>query len=171
MRRAWNVRLAGLPPVRRAAAGIDSRISSTSRADVVNGCTFRSTTTRAAIRLANFSSPYWRRIRARSRGGVGVEDVGGGGAGRRVHAHVEGRVLRVGEAAVRLVELHRGDAEVEEDALDLVVAEVGEDVGQLVVHRVHERGPLAERGEPLAGQAQGLGVAVEARRGAGPGRR
>ncbi len=35
IRSAWKVRLAGLPPVRRAAAGMLSRTSSTSRALVV----------------------------------------------------------------------------------------------------------------------------------------
>ena len=36
-------------------------------------------------------------------------------------------------------------------------AEVGEDVGDLVVHRVHERGPVGVGGEPLPRQRQGVG--------------
>jgi hypothetical protein len=44
-----------------------------------------------------------------------VDDVGGGEVGRRVHAHVERRVGRVREAALGPVELHRRDAEVEQD--------------------------------------------------------
>ena len=51
---------------------------------------------------------------------VGREDVGGGHAGRLVHAHVEGRILRVRESAVGDVELQRRDAEVEQDAVDLL---------------------------------------------------
>ena len=66
MRSAWNVRLAGCPPVRRAGAGIDSRITSTSRALRVNGSRLRSRTIVSAMRLAKRSSPYACRIRARS---------------------------------------------------------------------------------------------------------
>ena len=87
--------------------------------------------------------------------------------GRLVHAHVERGVLGVREPAVGLVELHGGDAEVEEDALDAREAEPVEHVGELVVDGVHQGGPVAEGGEPLAGEAQRLLVAVEARR-AGP---
>ncbi len=93
--------------------------------------------------------------------GVGVEDLGGADAGRLVHAHVEGGVLGVGEAAVGLVELHGGDAEVEQHALYARDAESGQYLGQLVVDGVHQGGPLAEGGEPLAGQAQGLLVPVQ----------
>ena len=57
MRRAWKVRLAGCPPVRRAGAGISSYSSSTRRAEVVNGSTSRCRTTAPAILRANFSSP------------------------------------------------------------------------------------------------------------------
>ena len=66
MRSAWNVRLAGLPPVRRAGAGIESRTISTRRALVVNGSRARSRTTASAMRPANFSSPYSRSTRAMS---------------------------------------------------------------------------------------------------------
>ena len=57
MRRAWNVRFAGWPPVRRVAAGIDSRTSSASRAVCVNGSRARSRSIAAAIREAKRSSP------------------------------------------------------------------------------------------------------------------
>ncbi|GAA2923428.1 hypothetical protein GCM10020221_19350 [Streptomyces thioluteus] len=67
----------------------------------------------------------------------------------------------VGEAAVRLVELHGGDAEVEEDALDLGDAEALQHLRQLVVDGLHQGGAVPEGGEPLAGQLQGRGVAVE----------
>src|SRR6478672_5127725 len=44
-----------------------------------------------------------------------VDDVGRARVLRRVHAHVERGVRRIREAALWAVELHRGDAEVEED--------------------------------------------------------
>ena len=73
-----------------------------------------------------------------------------------------GRVLGVGEAALADVELHRGDAEVEEDGVDGIEAELVEDLGQLVVDRVHGREPLAEAGQPLPGQVECGRVAVDA---------
>ena len=57
IRNAWNVRLAGCPPARRAGAGIERRTSSTSRALVSNGCRSRSRSIAAAIRRAKRSSP------------------------------------------------------------------------------------------------------------------
>ncbi len=95
-------------------------------------------------------------------GGVRVEDVGGGGTAGAVHAHVEGCVLAVGEAALHHVELEGGDTEVEEHRVDGREAEVVEDVGDLVVDGVHagEAGPVL--GQPLAGEREGLGVAVDA---------
>ena len=78
-----------------------------------------------------------------------------------VHPHVQRRVLRVGEAAVGLVQLHRGDAEVEQDAVDRGHVELVEDARQFVVHGVHERGAIGVRRQPLAGQAQRGRVTVE----------
>ena len=66
MRSAWKVRFAGCPPVRRAAAGIDSRTSSASRADEVIRERARSRTIAPAIRAANRSSPYVRSTRVSS---------------------------------------------------------------------------------------------------------
>ena len=56
--------LAGLPPVRLAGAGMDSRTSSTRRALVSNGSLLRSRTTASAILRAKRSSPYSRSTRA-----------------------------------------------------------------------------------------------------------
>ena len=92
----------------------------------------------------------------------GVEEVGGGLTGRRVHPHVERGVLGVGEAAVADVELHRGDAEVEEDGVGVVEAERAEHLGQLVVDRVDGGEAVTVRGEPLAGHLERGGVAVDA---------
>ena len=93
-------------------------------------------TIRSAIRRANRSSPYSRRIAGQLRDRVGVEHLGGGQAGGVVHPHVERGVLGVGEAALAEVELHARDAEVEEHAVDVGEALVGQHVGDLVVHRV-----------------------------------
>ncbi len=82
----------------------------------------RARTTARAIWRANFSSPQVRSSRARSALGVVVEHVGRGRAGAVVHPHVQRGVLGVGEAALAHVELHRGDAEVEQHAVDATPA-------------------------------------------------
>ena len=46
-----------------------------------------------------------------------AQDVGGAAA-RRLHAHVERRVEAQREAARGFVDLHRGDADVERDAVE-----------------------------------------------------
>ena len=139
IRSAWKVRLAGWPPVRRAGAGISAYSSSTRRAEVVNGVVLAlpdhggGDLAREPLLAVLAEHP------GQLLGRVGVEDVGGGRAGGAVHAHVERRVLGVGEAALADVELHRGDAEVEEDGVHGVEAELVEDVGKLVVDGVHAR--------------------------------
>ena len=52
---------------------------------------------------------------ASSHSPVSLTTSRGGQVGRGIHAHVERRVGGVGEAALGPVELHRGDAEVEQD--------------------------------------------------------
>ena len=98
---------------------------------------------------------------------VGVQDVSRGHAGRRIHAHVERGVDRIGEAARGLVELHRGDAEVKEDPLHRSDAEIGEHLGHRVVDGVHERDAIRPCGEALPRDLQGGGVAVESDESAG----
>lgn len=92
---------------------------------------------------------------------VGVQHVCGGQAGGVVHPHVQRGVLGVGETACADVELHRGDAEVEEDPLHRGHAQVGQDLGDLVVDRVHQRGALSERLEPAPGEFESVDVAVD----------
>ena len=161
MRSAWKVRLAGLPPVRLAACGSASRISSTSRAllreRLLGALPYDRLDDALGLLLLAVRAQDPHQFARR----VGVEHLGGADARRLVHAHVERGVLRVREAAVGLVQLHGGDAEVEEDALDARDAEPVEHVGQLVVDGVHQRGPVAVRGEPLPGEPQRLLVAVE----------
>src|SRR5262249_27782115 len=79
------------------------------------------------------------------------------GRGRPVaaHAHVERTVEAEGKSARRLVELHRGDPEVEDDAVDRVVAAAARDrlqIGEFVLHQseragggAHETGAACDR--------------------------
>ena len=69
--------------------------------------------------------------------------------------------MPVGETALRLVELERGDPEVEQDAVRDTVGVLGEHVGDLVVDGVHAEEPLTEAGQPLTGEGQGLLVTVD----------
>ncbi len=96
-------------------------------------------------------------------GGVGVEYVGGGQAGGRVHPHVQRRVDRVGEAAVGAVQLHRRHPEVEQDAVDGGDSEIVEHCGDLVVDGVNGIEAVAVAGgrHPLARQGQRGGVTVD----------
>ena len=115
IRIAWNVRLAGWPPAKRAGAGIAAVIASTSSNVVA------SVTCAAADDLGGDarrrSAP--RRTRAGAREAAGASHVLT--ISRRssslvgVHAHVQRRVVGVGEAALARVDLHRGHAEVEVD--------------------------------------------------------
>ena len=70
--------------------------------------------------------------------GVGVQHLGRGEVLTCVHPHVERRVLGVGEPATGLVELHGGDAEVEEDPVDARVVDL--ETGRRVL-------PAGEEGE------------------------
>ncbi len=92
---------------------------------------------------------------------VVVDDVAGGGAGGRVHPHVQRRVLGVGEPALGEVELHRGDTEVEQHAVHAVEPERGEHLGHPVVHGVHEVGAPGESRQPGAAALERRRVAVE----------
>jgi hypothetical protein len=145
IRSAWKVRLAGWPPVRRAREGLPGALSH-------DGCGDAGREPLLAV-LAEHPgelAPV-----------VGVEDVGGRPARGRVHPHVQRRVLAVGEPALGDVELHRGDPEVEQDPVGVLEPEVTQRVGDPVERRVHGGEPVTEGREALAGQAQGLGVAVE----------
>ena len=152
MRSAWKVRLAGLPPVRRVAAGIASRTRSTSAGRCVNGSRSRARDDRGR-RCGGRTAP--RRSRAApgpARRRVGVDDVGRGEPGRRVHPHVQRRVLGVGEAALGLVELQRGDAEVEQDRLDPARARAG--AGPRAARR-RRRAPASSRSRERRPGARG----------------
>ena len=99
----------------------------------------------------------------------GVDQLGGGQLLRRVHPHVERRVVGVGEAALARVDLHERHAEVEVDEVGLqallgqlaqAVLEVGADEARLA------RDLGGQLGERLLGQR----VAVDRDQRARPGR-
>ena len=102
--------------MRRVAAGMASRTSSASRAVEVSGARARSRTMASAIRRGEPLVAVLAQHPRQCPAVVAVDDVGGGRTAGRVHPHVERRVLRVGEAALGVVELQRADAEVEQDA-------------------------------------------------------
>ncbi len=62
-----------------------------------------------------------------------------GDALRCVHAHVEWRVVAKTETALHIVELRRGDAEIEQDAVDRSDAERREDRRKLAECSVNDR--------------------------------
>ncbi|CAB5113689.1 unannotated protein [freshwater metagenome] len=63
IRSAWNVLFAGLPPVRLVAAGIASFTSAANSVVELRGALLRAFTIDSTMRVANFSSPYVRKIR------------------------------------------------------------------------------------------------------------
>ena len=69
--------------------------------------------------------------------GAGKE-FGSGFAARRVHPHVQRTVVAKGKAARRVVDLRRGDSEIEQHAVDLRERKLGEDVGQFRKPRAAE---------------------------------
>ena len=84
------------------------------------------------------------------------------GRGRSVaaHAHVEGTIAAEGKSALGLVELHRGDAEVEDDAVDRVVSAA-------LRHRLQIGESVLDQHQPAAGVLRQLGSARDRARGRG----
>ncbi len=137
MRRAWKVRLAGCPPVRRAGAGIVVA----EQVDETRGAGERLGLALLDDGSGDLAGELLLAVGAQDPGELGgrvaVEHVGRGRALGVVHPHVERGVLGVGEAALANVELHRGDTEVEQDAVGRLDAELG-------------RGPPGSRRTPRA---------------------
>ena len=90
---------------------------------------------------------------------VAVDDVGRAHAILR-HAHVERSVLHEGEATLRLVDLHGGDADVEDHAFDRLVTEVARDLVELREQPGRHRETWLLGGQDASG-GEGDGVAVE----------
>ena len=93
---------------------------------------------------------------------VGVDDVCRRTAGRRIHPHVEPGVAGVGETPLVSVELHRGDAQVEQHPVDPLDAGRPQDLGQRVVDAVDQRDAVAVSGEPGGAASQGRRITVDA---------
>ena len=89
-----------------------------------------------------------------------AQDVGGRTAAAS-HAHIEGRVEAQREAARRLVELHRRNADVEHDAVHRVDAEALGDLVELAKARLHKLEPPAGRSLERFAGPNGRGVAIE----------
>ena len=78
-----------------------------------------------------------------------------------LHAHVEGRVEAQREAARRLVELHRRNADVEHDAVHGVDAETLGDLVEIAEARLDELKPPAGRSGERGAGPNGRRVAIE----------
>ena len=139
IRSAWKTRFAGWPSPNRAGVGIASLITSTSSPVRVNGGLRPPTDDRARD---GRGEPLLA-VAAEDRDELplvpGVDDRGGGRLRGRVHAHVERRVGRVGEAALGPVDLHRRDPEVEQDRvrLHVVCRELREDEREVAAQEPH----------------------------------
>jgi hypothetical protein len=161
MRRAWNVRLAGCPPLRCEAAWdrrpqhVDEAGRGGERLLLPLAQDRRGDAAGEALLAVGLQDPGEVSV------GVGVEHLGGRDARRLVHPHVQGRVVPVGETPVGFVELEGGDPEVEQDAVGHAVGVRLDDVGDLVVDRVDAEEAVTEAGQPLPRQGQGLLVTVD----------
>jgi hypothetical protein len=82
---------------------------------------------------------------------IGVDDVGGG-LTLIGHPHVQRPVAHEGEAALGLIQLHRGHADVEHRAVEAGPSAIREGLGE-----ARERGP--HQGKP-AGEVVGHGLGV-----------
>ena len=135
-----------------------SRTISASSPVVATG---RAATMALAMRRAKRSSPNVLED-AGQLGFVGaVDDVVGGADLSLVHAHVEGRVVPVAEAALGSVELGGADPEVEEHAAHRCCPKLLHGVFQGVEPNVLESGAVAEGLKPLGGGGEGVGVLIE----------
>ncbi len=97
---------------------------------------------------------------------VGLEDLRGRGLHPLVHPHVQRPLVHVAEPALWGIQLEGGDAEVDEDAADLLEGNV--EIGQVLEIGLEERDPLGVGSESFPGDLEGLPVAVQADQ-AGPG--
>ncbi len=77
------------------------------------------------------------------------------------HPHVEGGVEAQRKAALRLVELHRRDADVEHDSVGLLEAEGLRDRAEVAEARFDQAQPAARSRDEIGAAANGGGIAVE----------
>src|SRR3989304_3414097 len=162
MRRAWNVLVAGVdflprPPAPARPAGLAWLWRRRGGATTDDGAGD------AAARPLLAQTPQ-------DGGELGfarlVDPVGGRPLRPRPEAHVQGRLDAEAEATRRARQLHRGEAEVEEDAVDRREAALAADGLYLPEVALDDVDGVAEAGETLARQGHGLRVGVEAAGGA-----
>ncbi|MCY1235978.1 hypothetical protein D9M72_486120 [compost metagenome] len=72
-----------------------------------------------------------------------VDDIGGRNARGR-HAHVERPLLLEGEAALCLIDLHRGNADIEHDAVQPLGRRIGGKFGELRMNKLQPSTPLGD---------------------------
>ena len=89
-----------------------------------------------------------------------AQDVGGRTAAAP-HAHIEGRVEAQREAARRLVELHRRNADIQNDAVHRVDAEALDDLVEIAKARLHKLKLAAGRSLQRFTGPNGRGVAIK----------
>ena len=93
---------------------------------------------------------------------VFVDDDAGGELVFGVHAHVQGSVVGVGEAAGAFVQLHGGDTQVHQDAVDALHAGSFHGAVNLIVDGVDGYEAVTEACQTLTGDGVCLQVAVNA---------
>jgi len=97
--------------------------------------------------------------------GCGAQKVGGGGRSLLVHAHVEwlpvGGVLGEAESPSGLVELMRGNAEVEENGVDLGDPDFHQDPTQIAERSVDQLDAISKGSKSLLGGLESGGVQVQ----------
>ena len=161
MRSAWNVRVAGWMAPGRActmratmsaerARGADRRIAAGGDDGAGDGA-----------RVAFFAED--RQDGCKVALGGRRHDVGRARS-RGAHAHVERTVVAEGKSALGLVELHRGDAEVEDHAVDRVVAAAARHRLQIGEGVLYQHEPPLRRLHKIGAARDRALVAVDAQR-------
>jgi hypothetical protein len=94
--------------------------------------------------------------------GKHVHRFGRGHSGRRPHTHVEGTAAQEGKSARGIVELVRGDANVEQDAVELAgFAHFVEHADRIAEIRLHKTHAVTIPGEALPALLEGFRILVE----------
>ncbi len=133
MRSAWNTRRAGLPAAKRAGVGIRRLMISTSSHVVLDRLLLprRDDAARDRLRvplLAVAPEDVGQCIRTQC-----VDEVCRRDLEFRVHAHVERRIVGIGEAPLAPVELHGGDTQVHEDHVGRRFLTRGQNAGEVAL--------------------------------------
>ena len=95
---------------------------------------------------------------------VGVEDLGGSQCRLRIHPHVQWSVLGVGKPTLGLIELHRGNPEIEQDPVNgtrCAETTVIQGSSNSVITRMHQLDPVAEPLKSSPGDGQRVGVPIQ----------